>query len=188
MITRGRWVLSSVSSRDYSVPAHRRPIFGPLAFRDLRGKGQILASSLLSCPDHWRMRSSAVTRLWPSRAVATMIRSAGSPCNPVRRAALAAMTPLTGISAMPSRTTFSRQESRSCPRSSLPFWARIPASQKDMAEIAALPLRNAVSTSPSASRPSLRSPVRSQTTTWVSRSIKKGPDRYLPGLRTTRPA
>ena len=81
-----------------------------------------------------------------------------------------------------------RIRARCCPRLSLPFWARIPASQKEMAEIAALPSCSLTSISRRDRRPSLRSPVRSQMTTWVSRSIKRGPDHVPRGLRTTRPA
>ena len=49
-------------------------------FAGCRFPGHVLASSRITLPGQSRIRWSAVTSWWPSRAVATMMRSAGSPC------------------------------------------------------------------------------------------------------------
>ena len=61
--------------------AHQAPTFGDLLLTGSGpcGRHHCLASNRSRLPLQPRIRSSAVTSLWPPNAVAMMIRSAGSP-------------------------------------------------------------------------------------------------------------
>ena len=90
-----------------------------------------------SRPGQSRIRRSAVTSWCPVSAVATIMRSAGSPCRSRREPARRAAPPSTAISIKPSLSKPARHVSALTRSSSRPFARSMAISQKEIADTAA---------------------------------------------------
>ena len=132
-----------------------------------------VARCRLSRPSQPRMRSSAVTRRWPSSAVATIRRSAGSAWKSARLTARIPISPLIATSTTPCSNCSRRQRPTSPGNRIRPLSFSIATSQNEIAETPTSPDCHAWSISSRALGPNRATPNLIHSMTCVSRRITR---------------
>ena len=133
-----------------------------------------VARCRLSRPAQPRMRSSAVTRRWPSSAVATIRRSAGSAWKSARLTARIPISPLIATSTTPCSNCSRRQRPTSPGNRIRPLSFSIATSQNEIAETPTSPDCHAWSISSRALGPNRATPNLIHSMTLVSKLVKIG--------------